>query len=463
VTGVEPSEEDAMGTSTSTIFTNARLFIGNGTEVIPDAAVWVDGEEIRWQGPARELRGAPDGATRIDCAGKFLMPGLVESHAHLSYGGASQLQDLDLKCPPEETFLTAVENGALMLRMGYTSACSFGSLHRTDVALRNAINAERVAGPRYLAAGRDVSPTAGLVDWNPSYYKLGMEGLGIKADGPYEVRRAVREIRKEGADIAKIYMDGECMTPHSLPSDVTYSLEEVMAAGEEARARNIRLVTHSRSAEAVKMAIKAGASVIGHANYMDDEAIDMMRKSSRTIFVTPGVAFAMGAYERGKAYGLEPAVLDQMGYRAELEITKKSVRRMREAGARILPGGDYGFAWTPHGTYARDLQYFVDMFGYTPFDALLAATRDAGEMVGFGGGRVGTLEAGKLADLIIVDGDPTADITVLQERRRIVAVMKGGKVYHYALKGASWQSLPWATTTELGRDPEGLEAAFATS
>jgi imidazolonepropionase-like amidohydrolase len=451
-----------MGTS-STILTNARLFVGTGQEVIPEGAVWVEGEEIRWQGPARDLRGAPDDAVRIDCGGKFLMPGLIESHAHLSYGGASQLPDLDLKCPPEETFLTALENAAIMLRMGYTSACSFGSLHRTDVALRNAINAGRVPGPRYLAAGRDVSPTAGLVDWNPSYYKLGMEGLGIKADSPFEVRRAIREIRKEGADIAKIYMDGECMTPHSLPSDVTYSLEEVMACGEEARARNIRFVTHSRSAEAVKMALKAGASVIGHANYMDDEAIDMMRKSSRTVFVTPGVAFARGAYEQGKPFGLEASVLDAMGYRAELEITKKSVRRMREVGVRVLPGGDYGFAWTPHGTYAKDLQYFVEMFGYTPFDVLLTATRDAGDMVGFGGGRVGTLEAGKLADLIVVDGDPTADITVLQERRRIVAVMKGGRFYHYALNGVSRQGLPFATTGGLARDAETLEAALAAS
>jgi nitrite reductase/ring-hydroxylating ferredoxin subunit len=111
------------------------------------------------------------------------------------------------------------------------------------------------------------------------------------------------------------------------------------------------------------------------------------------------------------------------------------VRRLREARVRVLPGGDYGFAWTPHGTYAKDLQYFVELFGYTPFDALLAATRDAGEMVGFGGGRVGTLEAGKLADLIVVTGDPTTDVSVLQRRANIAAVMKGGKFYHYALDG----------------------------
>ncbi|HEX2170965.1 MAG TPA: amidohydrolase family protein [Dehalococcoidia bacterium] len=441
-----------MANSTSTVLTNARLYVGTGEEVIPNGALWIDGDEIRWQGPAGDLPAVPDDATRIDCGGRFVMPGLVESHAHLSYGGAIQLADLDLKCPPEETFLTAMENAALMLRMGYTSACSFGSLHRTDVALRNAINAGRIPGPRYLAAGRDITPSSGLVDWNPSYLKLGMEGLGFISNSPWEVRRAVREIRKEGADNVKIYMDGENLTPQSGPQDVTMSFEEVMAAAEEVRARNVRLVTHSRCAEAVKMALKAGADVIGHANYLDDEAIDMMRKSSKPVYVTPGMAFSMGAYERGAEFGLDAAFLDSIGYRAEIEITKHSVRRMREAGVKILPGGDYGFAWTPHGTWAKDLQYFVELFNYTPFDALLTATRDAGEMVGFGGGRVGTLEAGKLADLVVIDGDPTADVTVLQDAAKIVAVMKGGEFYHNTITGQVKHRLPVRVPASVADD-----------
>lgn len=344
-----------------------------------------------------------------------------------------------------------------MLRMGYTSACGFGSLHRLDVALRNAINAGRVPGPRLLASGRGITGTSGLVDWHPTHWKIGMDGMALKADSPFEMGRAVREIRKEGADIVKIFLDGENMTPQSLPSDITFSLEEVMACGEEARARNVRVVTHSRSAEAVKMALKAGFFAIGHANFLDDEAIDLMRKSPQPVFVGPAIGFDMGLYENGTPFGFDPVRLDKLGYGAEIESTKKNVRRMREAGVRVLPGGDYGFGWTPHGTYAKDLQYFVELFGYTPFDALIAATRDAGEMVGFGGGRVGTLEAGKLADLILVAGDPTVDITVLQERSKIVAVMKGGKFYHYALDSQSLRGLPFARSTGFGRDAESLE------
>ena len=389
------------------------------------------------------------------------MPGLVEPHAHLFYGGASRPGDNDLNSPAEEAFLTAIENAALMLRMGYTSACGFGALHRTDVALRNAINAGRVPGPRLLASGRGITGTSGLVDWHPTHWKVGMEGMALKADSPFEIRRAVREIRKEGADIVKIFLDGENMTPQSLPSDVTYSLEEVMACGEEARARNVRVVTHSRCAEAVKMALKAGFFAIGHANYLDEETLDLMRKSPRPVFVGPAIAFDMGLYENGAPFGFDPAKLDKLGYGAEIEITKKSVRRMRDAGVKILPGGDYGFGWTPHGTYAKDLQYFVELFGYTPFDALVAATRDAGEMVGFGGGRVGTLEAGKLADLILVAGDPTVDVRVLQQRSRIVAVMKGGAFYHYALDGDDRRDLPFARARGIARDAESLELALA--
>jgi imidazolonepropionase-like amidohydrolase len=169
----------------------------------------------------------------------------------------------------------------------------------------------------------------------------------------------------------------------------------------------------------------------------------------------------MGLYENGAPFGFDRGKLDKLGYGAEIEMTKKSVRRMREAGVRVLPGGDYGFGWTPHGTYARDFQYFVELFGYTPFDALLAATRDAGEMVGFGGGRVGTLEPGKLADLILVAGDPTVDVTVLQERSKIVAVMKGGKFYHYAPQRENGRGLPFARPTGIARDPESLEVALA--
>jgi imidazolonepropionase-like amidohydrolase len=446
------------GGSSSFLLTHGRVFDGTGNEPIPDGVVWVEGDELRRVGPIDKFKDVPDSVPRINVGGRFVMPGLIEAHAHLSYWNAQKLEDLDIKSPVERTAIRAVLNARVMLRSGYTAACSFGSLGNVDVELRDAINAGLIPGPRYLACGRDVQGTAGMVDWNPDYAKLGMEGLALIANGPEEVRQAVRAIRKAYAETVKLYIDGENMTPHCLPGECSYTQEEVSAACDEAHRRGLRVVTHSRSAEAVKLCVRAGADIIGHANYLDDEALDLLRRASHRTYVTPAVNWQVGLYTNGPKFGVDPSALDAMGYRKELEETKISVRKMRNAGVKVLPGGDFGFAWTAHGTYARDLQNFVELFGFTPFEVLLAATRDAGKMIGFGG-RVGTLEAGKFADLIVVDGDPLTDITVLQDHSKIVAVMKGGQFFHNALNGHTAELTETATPATVHGEQQSAAAS----
>ena len=440
-----------MANSGSLLLTNARIFDGTGNEPIPSGAIWIEGDEIRRIGSIEEFRDVPDDVRRVDARGRFVMPGLIESHAHLSYWNAQKLEDLDLKSPPERTTLRAAANAKTMIRSGYTSACSFGSLYNVDVELRDAIDQDLIPGPRYLACGRDVNGTAGMADWNPDYMKLGMEGLAYVANGPWEVRSAVRTIRKTNANTVKLYIDGENMTEHDLPGECSYTQEEISAACDEAHRRGLRVVCHARAAEAVKLAVRGGVDVIGHANYLDDEALELLKSVRHTTYVTPAIHWEVGLYKYGPDFGLNPSDLDAMGYGRELEEAKISARKMRDAGIKLLPGGDFGFAWTAHGTYAKDLENFVDLFGFSPMDTLVAATRDAGEMIGFGG-RVGTLEAGKFADLIVVDGDPLTDITVLQDHDRIVAVMKGGKFYHDALEGR-----PMYPGSSNGTDAHGEE------
>lgn len=436
----------------SALLIHGCIFDGSGNEPIPDGAIWIVGDEIRRVGAMDRFKDVPDDVPRFDLRGRFVMPGLVESHAHLSYWNAEKLEDLDLKSPVERTTLRAAANARTMLRSGYTSACSFGSLYNVDVELRDSINAGLIPGPRYLACGRDVTGTSGMADWNPDHLKLGMEGLAYIADGPWEVRSAVRTIRKTGADTVKLYIDGENMTAHNLPGECAYTQEEISAATDEAHRRGLRVVCHARAAEAVKLAVNAGVDVVGHANYLDDESLDLLTRARHTSYVTPAVHWQVGLYTDGPAFGVDPKELDAMGYRKELEETKVSTRKMRAAGVRVLPGGDFGFAWTAHGTYARDLENFVELFGFTPLDVLVAATRVAGEMVGFGG-RVGTLEAGKLADLIVIDGDPLADITVLQDHDRIVGVMKGGEFFHNALDGQPMYAPMRNTVGSPAEDP----------
>ncbi|GEN36639.1 dipeptidase [Aneurinibacillus danicus] len=415
--------------NTRVLMVNGTIFDGRGGDPV-NGAIMIEGDKIVSVGSTEAfLQEVAEEVPRIDLGGRFVMPGLVEAHAHLSYYGANSVQDLDLNSPVEETVINAVLNAKTMLRSGYTSAISFGSISRIDVAIRDAINAGKIEGPRYLACGRDVTATGGMPDWNPDYLKLGMEGLGIKADGPWELRKAIRSIRKNGADVVKIYIDGEGMLDNDYPGELAYTEEEVCAAVDEAHRRGLLAVCHARGAEAVRIAVRAGMDIIGHANVLDDETVELLRSVRDRIFVVPAIEWHVGLYERGAEFGVTKEFLDANGYQEEINESISSVKRLKEAGVRVLPGGDFGFNWSPHGTYARDLQNFVEYFGYTPKEVLLAATRDAGAAMK-PRGMIGTLESGKFADLIVVEGNPLEDVRILQEKERIVGVMKGGKWYH---------------------------------
>ena len=410
----------------NTLLTNARLFSGVDGEVVEGASLWWEDGVIRFAGPSGDLSGVPDGAWRIDLGGKFLMPGMTESHAHISYtnNGPTELD----KTPVEEAMLHSVANARLMLGAGFTSAISFGSVHRIDVHLKRGIEQGHIPGPRLVASGRDVGATSSNADLHPDHARPQMEGLGMLVDGPWAVRRAVRILKKNGADIIKIFLDGEGLSDHAPPGELTYTDEEVDAAVSEAHRRNMRVACHARSAAAVKQAVRFGVDVIGHANYLDDEAVDLLRRHRHRLAVGPAIAWEIEFLNHHDSLGFSrQAVLDK-GYEREVEATVDAVKRLRAAGVRVLPGGDYGLNITPHGTYAKDLQYFVERFGMTSTEALLCATRDGGA-VADPNGMVGTLEAGKHADIVVVDGDPVADIRILQDSARIAAVIKGGRIY----------------------------------
>lgn len=407
------------------LITNARLFTGVDGEVIPDGAVWISGRHVRRAGPSAFVSEVPPEVPRVDVGGRFVMPGMTESHAHLSYdhNGPTELD----KTPVELAMMNSVANARTMLASGFTSAISFGSVHRIDVFLRNAIDRGAIPGPRLEASGRDLGSTGSNADLHKDWAKPQIEGLGMISDGPWDVRRAVRTMRKNGADVVKIFLDGEALSDHAPPGELTYTDDEVAAACDEAHRRKMRVVCHARSADAVKQAIRHGVDIIGHANYVDDEAVEMLRRERHRLFVGPAIAWEVQFVAQCETIGVPRSVMRQRGYENEIEQTVKAVRRLREAGVRVLVGGDYGLNITPHGTYAKDLEYFVDLFGMSPTDALLCATRDGGAAADTND-MVGTLEDGKYADLVIVDGDPTTDITVLQDHARL-RIIKNGVPY----------------------------------
>src|SRR5690606_19055121 len=196
----------------------------------------------------------------------------------------------------------------------------------------------------------------------------------------------------------------------------------------ETQLRGKRMAVHARSCESVKMALRHGVEIIYHASYTDSEALDMMEAQKHRIFVSPVFSVLVKLLYEGTPYGFTPQRARELGYEDELEAASRTMTELHRRGVRILPGGDYGFAWAPHWTNAMDLQYLVKYCGMTPMEAIVAATRHGGQMM-MHGDELGTIQEGRLADLILVDGDPVADLSILLDAKRLLAVMKDGVFY----------------------------------
>jgi imidazolonepropionase-like amidohydrolase len=403
---------------------NLRLIDGTGAPAREGAALLIEGATIVHAGPlAAGDAPSPAEAEILDLGGRTVIPGLVEAHTHLSYNDVKAIADLDLNCPPELSTLRAAKNGELLLHCGYTAARSAGAVHRIDAALKQAFAEGLYPGPRLLAASRDICATGGMADWNPTYLKLGMEGLALIADGPEQIRAAVRRSIKDGADVVKCYIGGDALLPHTPIGDCTYTLPEVAALVDESRMRGRMTAAHVRGQQSSRVAAQAGVDSLEHATYADDETLRMIADKGLTL--VPGLRYLYSIIENGPRFGIGEAVIAPSGLRDEIKQAADTYRRARELGIRMCPGGDFGFAWNPHGEYAKDIQVFVDVIGYTPLEAITCATRGGAELMRMDD-QLGTLLPGKLADLVVVNGDPLRDITVLQDRGRL-SVMQGGR------------------------------------
>ena len=188
-----------------------------------------------------------------------------------------------------------------------------------------------------------------------------------------------------------------------------------------------RMNAHARSADSVKMCVRHGVDIIYHANFADEEALDMIEANKDRHFVSPNIGYPTVAVFEGAACGLRPDEVKDLGFPEELEGACNVMKALHKRGVRVLGGGDYGFAWNPHGDYAKELTFFVDYVGFSPVETIKCATKTGAEIMGLGD-EVGTLEPGKLADVLVVDGDVAADISLLEDRSNFIAVMQAGAV-----------------------------------
>jgi imidazolonepropionase-like amidohydrolase len=410
--------------SGTTLITNGQVIDGTGAPPMASACVLVEEGRIRYVGPAAGCRDLPPATREIDARGGTIMPGLVEAHFHPTYFNVAALEDLDIKYPVEYVTLLAATNARLALECGYTAARSGGSLFNIDVWLKKAIENDLVTGPRLAASGREICGVGGLMDWNPDFRRIGMEGLVLLVNGPEEARAAVRKLVKDGVEWVKTYPTGDAAAPdvndhHTL----CMTFDEMRAVVEMAHNHGLNVTGHCRATAGIKNALQAGYDALEHGTFIDDETLELLLK--RDVPVVPALYFELASIEHGPEYGMSQRIID--GHHETLEGGAESARRILGAGGRLGMGGDYGFAWNPHGDYAKELEFFVDYVGFSPLETITCATQTGAEIMGREA-EFGTLEPGKLADVLVVEGDVLADIGLLLDRQKFVAVMQGGVV-----------------------------------
>jgi imidazolonepropionase-like amidohydrolase len=406
------------------LFTNVMIFDGEGTPCYP-GEVLVDGNHIVTVARGADARIARDGAQVIDGEGATLMPGLCEAHSHVTYTNMTFLKEMG-QIPPEEHLVRAIENAKLMLDSGFTSLYSAASAKwRTEIVLRNAINAGKFPGPRLRAASPEIVSTGGLGD--ESMLHMQNQGIEIVADGAEEIRKVVRTLIREGVDTIKLNISGDNFVRRGFGRQTSYTEGEVAAAAEEAHSRSTWLSCHARADGSVRLALKHGFRVIYHCDFIEGETFDLLEAAKDRIFLAPAIGVIYTTAYEAENFGITRAIAEHMEMFTMLENCPRVYGELRKRGMRILPGGDYGFAWNPIGTNARDLEHFVNILGFSPAGALSAATKWGGEIMNMPD--LGLVKEGFLADLLLVRGDPVEDVRIMQDRDNLLMIMKDG-VYH---------------------------------
>ena len=408
---------------TPTLFTNVNILEGTG--VLPyRGSVLVEGNRIRQVGRSTAAI-TPAGATVIDGAGATLMPGMVEAHTHFSWNDAATLSGIQTM-PLEEHVLWCAKVAKRYLHAGFTSCLGAGCAKpRLDVVIRNAINNGQIPGPRYLAASQEITVPGGLGDETLPHLPFPEFSFGVNVNGAEDMRKSVRMFLKYGVDSIKINLSGDNFVPGADSHTTWMTDAEVAAAVEEVKMRGKRIIVHARSKASVQQALRHGIELIYHASFTDTETLDMMEAAKERIFVVPGIGILYALLNESEQWGVTREIATGWGYQLEWDAALDSLSKMHKRGIRVLPGGDYGFAFTPHCQNARDLEFFVKYLGFTPMEAIRSTTLYGGQIM-LRGHELGAIKEGWLADLLLVDGDPLANLSILRDPKRILAVMKDG-------------------------------------
>jgi imidazolonepropionase-like amidohydrolase len=365
------------------------------------------------------------GLHEIDCKGRTVMPGLIDCHVHLVYAGSKNMEEA-IRFPLETAVIHGVMHARAVLDAGFTAVREVGTLGNTSVALRDAIRLRKIYGPKIVASGRGIGGTGSGNDLLPPHWES--HGGRLVVDGIDAIRKAVRRQAREGVDNIKFIASGVEVHPTAFTHMTTFSEDEMRAGIEEAKRWGRSVAVHAQSYDSVKFALRWGADTIEHGTRLDEESIALFKKSNS--FLVPTLCTLYSVLQLGEKLGLSLKQREEM--KINEPLWEKSIKDAYKAGVQIASGGDLGNRY-PHGDNAKELEYLVGL-GIKPMDAIRAATSVAARAIRRGD-RFGSIKPGMEADVIVVDGDPVKDITVLQDHDNIHMVFQDGEL----VAGAEWK------------------------
>jgi len=399
-----------------------KLIDGTGAPAVEGCRVLVRGDRIAAVGDGASETLVPRGepVTVIDASGKTVMPGLIDAHCHTSFGEARMQEEQDLYTSHELRTLRSAWNVTKVLRSGVTGISDPGGSYFIGVGIREGIAEGLIQGPRMTTAGRFISTSNGISDWYPSSVGVPDSSIGKLANTVDEMVTEIRHQVKNGVDLIKI---GDSV----LGDFEAFSPDEIKAMSDAAHRLNKRITMHARGSDNVDSAVAAELDWIMHGNVLRDDTIERLAESK--IPLCPALLLLGNLGEFGLAVGVPVRTRD--AYAGLLEQTAESLHKARQAGVTLICGTDTGFAATPYGEWhARELELLMRYAGMTALEAIRAATHDCAQVLGHDDD-VGSIRVGKGADIIVVDGDPLADIRVLQDKSRIESVILRGEVQRF--------------------------------